>query len=465
MKNYILLFIILLSCWFTGRLTAQEAGKTFSLKEAQDYALKHHATARNAGIDLELAKKKIWETTAIGLPQVNAAISYQYMLDVPTTLLPDFITPAIIGVNKQLFGLELIEPEPPIQYFPAKFGTEQNLSLQGTLSQLIFNGQYLVGLQAARTFYRSAEKNLEKAGIEVRANLTQTYYMLAVFKENRKLLSKTVTSVERTLFELEESYKNGLVEDIVVDQMKYNLANLRNTLTAVDGQLVVADKLLKFQMGLDLTENITITDSVPVLLESINQLPMEAGTFKAENHIDYRIVETGEQLQYLNLKKEQANYLPVLSAFFTRQENAMRDQFDFLDKSGEWYPTTILGINLSVPIFTSGMQHARVQQARLELEKMRNTKSQVKQGLSLAAEEARITYNNALDKFLAEKDNLGLSDKIYQKTLIKFREGIASSTELTQNYNQYLTSQTTYFNTLFELLNARIMLDKAYQQF
>lgn len=267
LKLSLLLFITVIS----GVILAQQTDiKSFSMEEAQDYAVNNYVLNKNAKIDIALAKKKIWETTAIGLPQINGTIQYQDMLDVPTTLLPDFITPAVVGINERYFGLTPTQDLPATEFFPAKFGTQHNLTYGGTLSQLIFNGQYLVGLQAARTFLDVSKQSSEKTEIETRQTVATTYVLLSVLKENEKLLDDMLPVTERMVFEADESFKNGLIDDITRDQVKLNLTNIKNSITALERNIEVTERLLKFQMGLDLSANITLKDSVKGLLNQLN---------------------------------------------------------------------------------------------------------------------------------------------------------------------------------------------------
>ncbi|MHC1706528.1 MAG: TolC family protein [Bacteroidales bacterium] len=456
-----LTLIILLSGFCKVSLAQSNEIKSFSLKEAQDYAALHHVSTKNAKIDIDLAKKKVWETTAIGLPQVNASVQYQDMLDVPVTLLPDFITPAVYAVNENMFGLTPTQELPEAEFFPAKFGTQHNLSYGGTVSQLIFNGQYLVGLQAARTFLDISKQGSEKTEIETRQAVAGTYILVTVLKENKKLLDNMLPVTERMVFEAEESFRNGMIDDITRDQVKLNLTNIKNSLIALERNIEVTERLLKFQMGLDLADHIMLKDSVNGLLTQMNPEPILASALKLENHIDYRMMKTQEKFQWLNMKKEQSSYLPVISGFYTYQERAMRNEFDFLDKNGDWFPTSIIGLQMDIPIFSSFSRQSKVQQARLSLEKTKNLVNQVAQGLQLNAEQCRINFNSALDKFRKESDNYQLADNIYKKTNIKFKEGIASSTEVTLATNQYLTTETGYYNAILELLLAKLNYDKA----
>ncbi len=445
---------------------AQTAGEqSFSLKEAQEFALQHSYAMRNASIDLDLAKKKIWETTAIGLPQVNASIEYSNMLEIPTTLLPDFITPSIVAVNENLFGLSPTQPLPETQFFPAQFGTKHNMNIGGTVSQLVFSGEYIVGLQASRTYYDVAKKSQEKSAVDTRELVTQSYYQVLVTREAARITRNQLSTLEKLVYEAKEAEKNGLIEDITLKQMEINLDQLRNGVNSVERGVEVTERLLKFQMGLDVNAPLNLEDSLGSFMPQLNRELIPNGNFSPVNHIDYKLFETQEKLQYLGLRREQSTYLPTLAAFYTYQKNAMRSEFDIFEGGKDWYPTSIVGLNLSIPIFSSGMRYFKVQQAKLNLLKMRTTKEQIGQGLILAAETARLTYNNAVETYLTDSRNKELSSSIYEKSLKKFREGLITSTELTTIQNQYLSSLNSYYGSVYKLLEAKIKYDKATNNF
>lgn len=445
----------------------QGSTNSFSLKEAQEYAAKNSYASRNSAIDLVIAKKKIWETTAMGLPQVNGQIQYQDMLDIPTTLLPDFISPSIYGVLAKegvvdRNGNPITPAIGSAATFPAKFGTQHNASIGATLSQLIFSGQYIVGLQASKVFYQMSVEGQQKTLIDARFNVASSYYLVLVLRQNKETLEKSLTTLQKTVFETEQTNKQGFIEDITVDQMKINLITLQNAITSIEGQIQSVLNLLKFQMGIEITQTITLTDSLDSFLNESLLQPASATTLDLNQLIDYQIMQTQVKLQKLSLRREQSNYLPTIAGFYTYQKKAMRTEFDIFKSGKDWFPTSIIGINIDVPIFASGSRVMKVQQARLNLQKTETLQLQVAEGLKLEAAQAETNFNTAVEKYKKEKINKELSSKIYQTTLAKFNQGVATSVELTQTYSQFLTCESNYHMSLMELLTAKLKLDKVY---
>jgi len=252
----------------------------------------------------------------------------------------------------------------------------------------------------------------------------------------------------------------GFIEDTDVDQMLLLETNLQNTLDNLSTQVEIAGHLLKFQMGISLNESITLTDRLSHVLNMEDVVQVMIKDFRLNNNIDYQLMETQEGLAELNLRRQNSTYLPTVAAFANYSKSAMRNEFDIFDGSQDWFPTTIVGLNISIPIFSSGMRMAQANKARLELEKTRTLKTQVSEGLMLNYQQSLLNLRTAHDIYQTEKCNLKLSEKIFSKTTIKYREGVASSLDLTQVQNQFLTTQTNYFRAMVDMLNAKAELER-----
>ena len=445
MNQFITFTICILLIVSTAGFSAEKT--SFSLKEVQEFAVKHSTATKNARWDVAIAKKKIWETTAIGLPQVNASLSYQNMLKLPTTLIP-----------AQIFDSDA----EPGEFLELQFGTQHNATFDVTATQLIFQGSYIVALQASRVFLQLSKNNLAKSEIEIKAAVTNTYYLILLAQYTRDILDSSLKNLNKNFFEIREMHKAGFLEDTDVDQLQLSITDLQNAIKSIQRQVYITYRLLKFQMGLNLDEEIRLSDSLDSILNRIDAQILLDLPFDYHKHIDFRMVDTAEKSQALMLKKEKSDFLPSISAFMTHSQNAMRNEFNFFKKTEEkWFPSTIIGLSINIPIFSSGMRSARVSQAKLELKKIKQSKKQLISGLQLDLQRARSDFTNAREKSANTEKNVELAKRIYDKTLIKYREGISSSLELTQTHNQYLTTQTNHVKAVIELLTAKTKLDKA----
>jgi len=465
------IFLLSVLLFFLSQITlAQDSIQRFSLKEAQDFAIKNSPSVRSSQIDISIAKKKIWETTAIGLPQVKATVNYQQMLDIPTQMMPDFISPAMLGtmltdglfpsgLNKQMAAAMLQKANENPRTFPVQFGTKHNASWDITVSQLIFNGAYIIGLQASRTFAEFSEQALKKSETDVKHSVTKAYYLVLIAKENKRVLDSSYAVIDKISKEIEQMNKQGFVEITDLEQMKINAANVQNARFMMERQIEVAEKLLKFQMGIELEKQIELTESLNDVIAQGNLEPLTANGLDLKSNIDYQIMETQEKLNYLNFQRERTTLLPSVVAFGTYKKSGMSNEFGQLFDN-KWYPTTVIGISLEIPIFSSWQKRSRIQQAKLEVEKVKIMKERIAEGLNLDLEQSKNEYSSALDKYNTFKENLVLAEKIYKRSLTKYKEGVGSSLELTQTQSQFLSTQGNYFAALLELLNAKIKIDK-----
>jgi len=417
---------------------------SLSLEEARHHAVEHSYTMRRARKDLDIAEKQIWETTAAGLPQINASVGYNYYLDIPTSLVP-----------AEFFGGQ------PGEFREIQFGTEQNITATASVEQLIFDGQYIVGLRASRIYRDLAGQTLERSGLEVRNAVTETYFLVLLARQHLEIAGQNLRNMEMQLKETRELLKEGFTDPINVDQLQLTVSNLENRISSLKRQEDVTTNLLKLQLGVEMEKQLRLTD----VLEDLHQELMDDLSFLADfapgQHIAYRMTQSQEEMNRMVMRREQSAYLPSLSASFTRQEMAMRDEFNFFDGDQSWFPSTYFAVNLNIPIFSSGMRSSRVAQARLELEKARISKEETFQLLNMQMQEAMEDFNTAREQYQTAQENLDLARRIFERTSIMFREGMASSLELTQANDQLISTQANYYHALFEVLNARNNIEKA----
>jgi len=415
-----------------------------SLEEARHHAVEHSYTMRRARKDLDIAEKQIWETTAAGLPQINASVGYNYYLDIPTSLVP-----------AEFFGGQ------PGEFREIQFGTEQNITATASVEQLIFDGQYIVGLRASRIYRDLAGQTLERSGLEVKNAVTETYFLVLLARQHLEIAGQNLRNMEMQLKETRELLKEGFTDPINVDQLQLTVSNLENRISSLKRQEDVTTNLLKLQLGVEMEKQLRLTD----VLEDLHQELMDDLSFLADfapgQHIAYRMTQSQEEMNRMVMRREQSAYLPSLSASFTRQEMAMRDEFNFFDGDQSWFPSTYFAVNLNIPIFSSGMRSSRVAQARLELEKARISKEETFQLLNMQMQEAMEDFNTAREQYQTAQENLDLARRIFERTSIMFREGMASSLELTQANDQLISTQANYYHALFEVLNARNNIEKA----
>lgn len=423
-KSLLLTVLILLTCIV---LQAQEERHSFSLKEAKEYARENSYLLKNSKADIEAAKKKVWETTAQGLPQANIEGSYTYMPNVPDIV--KSFTPK--GVDPTLWGA----------------------SMDIKVSQLLFSGAYIVGVQASKT-YRNITTLLEKKNVDdVMESVVNSYVLVLIAEENISLLETTYKNLSRILVEITAMNKEGFVEDTDVDQLQLTVTNIESSLSMLNRQLELANRLLKFQIGMDMSSELKLTESLNDLIVSSNLETMSNMNFDVHSNINYKLADNQEKISHLSLKLSKTEFLPTIAAFYNHNEN-------FNDKAFNMNPADLLGISVSLPIFSSGQRIAKVGQAKIAYEKAKTDKIQATQGLFLEYEQSKTNYLTSLDKYKNTRVSMKLSEKIYNKTTIKYKEGVSSSLDLTQTQNQYLQAQSDYYSAVLDLFKNKNKLDK-----
>ena len=440
----ILFCIVLLPAVDQGLAQISEGKIAFTLAEAQSYALENNLY--NSRLDVDAARQRIWENTAIGLPQVSAGAGYTNNLQLMTTLIPAEFFDGEAGT-----------------FIPVQFGTQHNATANVVVSQLLFSGPYIVGLQAASKYMELTESALLKSETDIREAVAQSYYSILLAEAGKEAYGKNLENMKLRLNETKAFFQTGFVEETDVDQIKIALATLENEYNAAVKLAELSYRFLLFQMGYDLDAEITISQTLDEIIADLTKDLLQQ-EFMVENHIDYQILNTQEQLAYLQVKMNKYEYMPTLSASLNHTQMAMRNSFNFYDFDEKWYPSTMLGFNLNIPVFSSGMRRAKIGQSKVELEKTKNMKSDLVSGLELAVLQARINFNTAYEKYLNEKNKIELAQKVLDRTGVKYQNGLASSLELTAASEQLTGAHAGYISAMVELLTAKLKLEKALGQ-
>lgn len=415
----------------------------FSLQAAIDYALKHNANYLNAELDVKLTNYKNKEFTAIGLPQINASADFKDYFEIPTSLLPG-----------QFFGA------PAGTYIPVKFGTQYNAQGGISASQLIFNSDYIVGLQAAKQLNVLSQKNLARTKTETSVTITKAYYGALINRERLKTLEANIVRLKKLFNDTKALNQNGFVEKIDVDRLELAYNNLQTEKEKVERLVGVSETLLKFQMGYDLKSQINLTDKLNA--EQLADIDLLADSkVNYENRNEYSLLQTQEKLNKIELKRYRLQYLPSLVAYASYIEQAQRTKFDFFDGSKSWYPIGLFGLTLNVPIFNGGQKYYRIQQAKVNIAKTGNTINNLKLAIDMEVNVNSIMYKNAYASMLTQKKNRDLATSIYETSKKKYEAGVGSNLELVTAETSLKEAETNYLNAVYDLIIAKTDLDKS----
>ena len=436
MKHKIVILLLL----FVSFVSAQEEKQTysFSLEEAINYALQNNYKAINASRDIEAAKQKKWETTATGLPQINGNVNYQNNIVLQKSVVP-----------AEFFGGN------PGEFAEVEFGTKHNMTASASLTQLIFDGSYIVALQASKTYLKYYQNYKVKTDNETREMVTNYYGNVLLAKENIAILEKNKATLEKNVFEAEETYKNGLIEELQI-----TLASVNSSLSNMNRLVDISTNMLKINLGLTIDDTLILTDNLDALTTQKVDLAATSESFNVANNIDYQIAENFREQRRLEYKLQKASYLPKLSASANFGYNAFSNEFTFFQQDQKWFNFSYVGVNLNVPIFGSFGKRAKNQQAKIAFEQSETQLTETEQMLKLQYESAKSDYDFSIEQYATSKSNLKLAERIENKQQIKFREGLSTSFEFTEAQRQLYTAQQNYLQSMIDVINKKTALEK-----
>jgi outer membrane protein len=439
MNNKFYTFLGIAMFGFSSLSAQSTANYTFTLTQAIDYAFKNQAAVLNAQLDEQIAKNTVKQTTGIGLPQVSGSFSFQDFLKLPTSLLPgDFF-------------------EQPGTQVPVQFGVKYQSALGLEASQLLFDGSYLVGLQAAKTYKELSIRNSKRTKIETAVAVSKAYYSVLVSNEQLGLLDANLLRLHKSLHDIEAYYKNGLVEKVDVDRLRVLTNNLETERENVLRLLALNTNLLKFQMGMPIEANLTLSDTIKELSLTAEVLVSDSLAYK--NRVEFSLGQTQKKLNELNLKRYKSEFLPSIVAFGSTSNSYQNNSFSQLYSN--YYPTSLVGLKLSLPIISGGQRIYKIKNARLEVQKSTNDLANLQNGINLEINQAKTSFLNGLQSLENQKRNMELSKEVLRISKVKYEQGVGSSLEVTAAETSLKESQNNYINALYESLINKVNLDRA----
>jgi outer membrane protein TolC len=414
----------------------------FSLEEAVEHALLYNNTAQNSTSDVRLAQLQKWQTTSTGLPQINANISYNNWIQQQISLIP-----------AEFFGGNAGE------FTEVAFGTKQTMNGTLTISQKIFDGSYLVGLQAAKVYLEISKNAQEKTYTELRKAVTNSYGNILLTEENIKILNANIAVIEKNIEDLEKVYENGMTEEENIEQLQLTRSGLisaKNYNLTLKG---LAYAMFNLTIGVDTNATVVLSDSMEDLIALSEIKNTSINKNSVENTIDFKIARNDLKSKELLLKLEKSKALPTINAFVNGTYSGNSNNFDFLDQSQKWFGASMFGLNMSIPLFSSLGRSALTQKAKINLEKSERDLNNLRQQILVKIKSAENDLSFAKQDLVNKKQGLDLAKRIEQKNQIKFFEGLASSFELSQAQTQLYTAQQQYIQAMLYVLNKHIALD------
>ena len=442
-KIYSLLFLLLF-----GVLVKAQETYSFTLDEAVNYALEHNYTVRNAALDIEAAEKQKWEATSFGLPQIDGTVDYQNWLKQAVT----FIPAEIVGGT-------------PGEFEEVVFGAKQNMNATVTLNQILFDGSYIVGLQSANTFLKISNLAKEKTDQSIREAVINAYGTVLVSRETISILEKNKAVLEKNLFETRALLENGFAEEQDFEQQQITLSNINNELNKATRLEFISKQMFNLTLGIPIDQTVTLSENLENLALRSADSGIVSSQFDLENHIDFKIADNKVEFDELLVRLEKTKGMPSLNAFVNYSQFANNNNFVFFENDGDWFDSSLFGVSLKIPIFSSLQRSSRTQQAKINLKQSEIDRNQTSEQLKLQVSTAKNKYQFALDQFQTSSQNLILAERIAEKEQIKFFEGLSSSINLTNVQNQLFSSQQVYIQSILEIIYTKVELENALNLF
>ena len=412
-----------------------------SLEEALAFGEQNNRNIKKASMEIRKAYKDQWSTIAIGLPQISANADYQNFIELPTSLIP-----------AQFFGGNEGE------FAEVQFGTPQTMTAGLTLQQLIFDGSYIVGLEASKIFLKISENIFEKTLLEVRKNIVQTYSSVLLARENIDFLEKNKNNLEKNLLELNQLYENGFEEEESVEQIRLTLSGVKTQLRYVNNIERITLDMLKLLMGFPIKSPLILSDNLEKLTnDSLFNFKVPQN-LSLDNNIDIKIAENNLLSETLLYRYERSKGLPRLSAFLNGNYTGNSESFTFTQQGQKWFGAALLGINLQIPVFSSLRRSALSQKAKIAMLQAENDLTETQERILIEVKAAENDYKLAVENYFTNKENLELATRIEKKNQLKYFEGVTSSFELREAQLQLYSAQNNYIKSIQEVIQKKLSL-------
>jgi outer membrane protein TolC len=403
---------------------AQEAPRPFSLREAISFALDHNKQLRVSGMNVDVYRQRVREAISQGLPQVAGTVNYATNFN-----------------HEMSFGDAM------------KMTMEDQSSATLSLQQLIFSGQWIVGIQASKIARQLAEQQVELTGQEIVENVCNSYHAILVSERMLEIVDRNIEHMNELYNHTRDLFAAGVTEETDVDQIRVNVSQLKNTRLSMQRTLEVTYNLLRVQMGLENGAPLLLGDKLDGLLDPGESARLALQPFDIESNLQFRILETQAEVGKKKLELEKWSFAPTLAGSYSYTYKILKPPVDMS-------PNHSAGVNLSIPIFSGLQRKSKVAQARIELDQTLVNRSLLQDQLTLQDNQLKFELNNALENYNLQQENIAVAGRVLESYKRKYALGAVSSLELTQANTSYLQAESNYTNALLSLLQARLNLEK-----
>jgi outer membrane protein TolC len=436
--------LLLVTVFFVTATYAQEQKTVhaFSLAETVSYAQKNNVQVKNSLLDIDIQIQTNKEIASAALPNIGSSLSGTDFLTIPTSLLPG-----------QIFG------GAPGTFIPVQFGTKFNANYGANFNQILFDGQVFIALQARATSLEWKRKNAALTEENIKANIYKIYYQLSASKTQLNILDANIERLQKLANDAAIMYKNGFAEKLDVDKVNVQLNNLQTEKLKANNSVTIGFMGLKMLMGMPVKDSLVLTDIINESNLSTDVLYED--NFEYGIRKDFQYLTTVKKLSEFNIKRYQLSFLPTITMNGSYTKNAQRTKFDFFDSNGNWFKTSLIGLNINLPLFNGGARIAKINKAKLELQQVDNQMAALKNNIDNELSQAKLNYMSSVATVNFQKKNMQLAENVYSQTKKKFEAGTGSNTEISAAQADLVAAQNNFMNALYAALIAKVDLLKA----
>ncbi|SMG11445.1 Outer membrane protein TolC [Marivirga sericea] len=445
MLNKIRIFCVLFAFMPLGAIAQEEMSKPMSLEECVNYALDNNRNLKSTRLQENIAETQVGETRSMGLPQVKFQTGLNYNYEVQKAFLPN----EILG-----------NPEPG--FTPVQFSPEYDGNAAFSISQLLFDGSYFVGLQAAKTLRELRQKESNQSEVQTVEAITKAYYLVLITEERLKLLNANQEQLERVLNETKALYENGFAEKIDVDRINVNYNNIQTENNKAKRSFDVSKDMLKFQMGMPINSPLELSGSISNLTLEAEEYMNKSENFNYRERSEYSILQVNQDLANLDLRNNKATHLPKLYANFNYGWNSgVNGASELFEFSNNWLSFGAIGVSLQWDLFTGLNRSSKMEKNRIQIEQIEIQKEQLKSSIDMEIKRAKDDLTSAKESMDVQKQNMELALSVYEQIETKYKNGLASSRELLDAETAKKEAETNYYSSLYDAVIAKIELEKA----
>ena len=441
MKQFFILCAVLI---LTVNAEAQNKTKqlyAFSLEECVTFAKNNNVQVKNSLLAIEAQIQTNREIGAAAFPTIGTNAGVNDFIKIPTSLLPAQIFGGAAGT-----------------YIPVQFGTKYNANYGINFQQLLFDGQVFVALKARASSLQWQKKNAALTEEAIKTNIYKIYYQLSASKTQLNILDANIERLSKLAHDAEVMYKNGFAEKLDVDKVSVQLNNLQTEKIKANNSVAIGFMGLKMLMGMPVNDSLALTEVIDE--KSLDKDVLVENDFQYGVRKDFQYLSETKKLTEFNVKRYQLSYLPTISFSGSTSKNALRTKFDFFE-GGSWFNTTMISLNINLPLFNGFARDARLKKTKIELQQIENQLGGLKNNIDNEITQAKLNYMSSLATMQFQKKNMQLAETVYQQTKKKFETGTGSNTEISASQADLVTAQNNYMNALYSALIAKVDLLKA----